>query len=524
LKNGPLAEYDLAKEFRESGSGSKSYWRQERMKDFMEKKDILDLKQEGKSNREVARYLGINRKTVAKYWNEYKQQISQLNKKGADTRTIQDDLYKTPTYQSSDKKRKARKYTEEIAARLQEILGEERRKNTILGVGHKQKLTNKQIHQKLVDEGFDISCGTINNKLAVMRDKKKEVFIRQEYDFGERLEYDFGEVRLDCGEGVKTYHMAVLSSPGGKFRWCYLYTNQKKAVFMDSHVKFFEMMGGGYHEVVYDNMRNVVTKFIGKNEKELNEDLLKMSLYYGFKINVTNCFKANEKGSVEKSVDVLRNEIFADTWKFNSLEDAQTYLHSKLLKLNENSEMEKEQQHLTTYRPPLELAMISENKVNTSSMISVDTAFYSVPEHLVDKRVIVKKYHDEIRIFANNIEVCRHKRIFGLGKMQVDIYHYLNTLFKKPGAVRNSVALKQIPRLKAIFDTHYADKPKQFIQEFMDNKHLAINEIITYFEEKTAQRGEFIAISVVKPISSVVTQTRAFIANYSLLVNKGGRQ
>jgi hypothetical protein len=94
------------------------------------------------------------------------------------------------------------------------------------------------------------------------------------------LEYDFGEVRLDCGEGVKTYHMAVLTSPGSGFRWAYLYTNQKKAVFLDSHVKFFEMMGGcgilrepskiQRREVVYDNMPGVVSKFIGRNEKELN--------------------------------------------------------------------------------------------------------------------------------------------------------------------------------------------------------------------------------------------------------------
>lgn len=520
MKKGPLAGYDLSKEFRGSESELKTYRRQERMMEFMDKKDILDLKQQGVSNRETARRLGVDRKTVAKYWKEYKLGMTQLNEKDADTRAIQEELYKKPKYQSA--RRGVRKYTQELEDRLREMLAEERRKDTILGPGHKQKLTNKQIHQKLLDEGFDISRATINIKLAKIRDKKKEVYIRLQYDLGDRLEYDFGEVRLDCGEGVKTYHMAVLSSPGGSFRWCYLYTNQKKAVFMDSHVKFFEMMGGGYREVVYDNMRNVVTKFIGKNEKELNEELLKMSLYYGFKINVTNCFKANEKGSVEKSVDVLRNEVFAANWKFNSLEDARTYLHSRLLKLNENSQMEDEKKHLTPYQPPLELAAISENKVNTSSMISVDTAFYSVPEHLVGKTVVVKKYHDEIRVFANNTPVCRHKRIFGNGKMQVDIYHYLNTLHKKPGAVKNSVALRQIPRLKAIFDTHYANKPKQFIEEFMANKHLDIDAIIEYFEEKTANKGEFTAISVVKPVSSVVTGTRAFIANYSTLVNVGG--
>jgi transposase len=61
-------------------------------------------------------------------------------------------------------------------------------------------------------------------------------------------------------------------------------------------VKFFEMLGGCHREIVYDNMKNVVSKFIGRNEKELNPDLVKMSMYYGFQINVTNCFAGNEKG------------------------------------------------------------------------------------------------------------------------------------------------------------------------------------------------------------------------------------
>jgi hypothetical protein len=145
-----------------------------------------------------------------------------------------------------------------------------------------------------------------------------------------------------------------------------------------------------------------------------------------------------------------------------------------------------------------------------------------VPEKLVGKTVSVKKYHNEIRVFHDNTEVCRHRRIFGNGNMQVDIYHYLNTLLKKPGAVRDSVALKSIPRLKAIFDTYYSNKPKQFIEEFLENRHLDIDEIVEFFDKKTASKGEFAAISVVKPISSVVTGTRAFIANYSVLINNVG--
>jgi hypothetical protein len=246
-----------------------------------------------------------------------------------------------------------------------------------------------------------------------------------------------------------------------------------------------------------------------------------MSIYYGFNINVTNCFKGNEKGSVESSVKILRNQIFADNWKFNSLDDAREYAYSQLLKLNQNSLMEEEKQHLLPYQPPLELATLAGCTVNSSSLISVDTVFYSVPEHLVGKKVVAKKYHDEIRIYAENTLVYTHQRAFGNGKMQIDIYHYLNSLYKKPGAVRNSVALKSIPKLKAIFDTHYKKCPKKFIEIFLENKELPINEIITLFEEKNKVNKDISALDIVKPISEVTVQTRSFIANYTQLVNGG---
>lgn len=231
----------------------------------------------------------------------------------------------------------------------------------------------EQIYEILVEEGHDISLVAINIELARIRQKQKEVYIRQTYEYGERLEYDFGEVLLNCGEGMKTYHMAVFSSPCSDFRWLYLYPNQKKDVFLDSHVKFFEMVGGCYREAVYDNMKNVVSKFIGKNEKELNADPIKMAMYYGYQINVTNCFRGKEKGHVENSVKVLRNQLFSRHYTFGSLDEAQTYAHSRLLKLNEGCGIEQEKACLLPYKPSLELAVISENTVDTYSMGSMWT-------------------------------------------------------------------------------------------------------------------------------------------------------
>lgn len=487
----------------------------------MQKAKVIALKQENLSNREVARRTGLNRETVAKYWNEYRQKRNELARGEVDSRAVQEELLAEPQYKT--RTGRPTKYTKDVEERLLKIIEEEKRKDQLLGEGHKQRMTNKQIREVLVDEGHELSQATINIKLGKLRNRQKQVFIRQQYDFGDRLEYDFGEVRLIIGGERGTYHMAVFATPAGKFRWCKLYTNQKKPVFMDSHVRFFEFMQGGYREVVYDNMRNVVTKFIGKNEKELNDDLVKMSVYYGFSINVTNCFSGNEKGTVEKSVDVLRTELFAVNYTFNTLDDAQVYVDARLLKLNENSLILEERQHLTPYRPPLELADIGTAKVDKTSLISIDTVKYSVPEELVGRMVTVKKYHDEIRVFADNTEVTRHRRAFGNGAMKIDIMHYLNTFLKKPGALKNSVALKSVPQLKAIFDKYYSQKPKDFIEILIENTDLSAEDVLNIFKEKTTNKAELQAVSVVKPISQIDVQSGAFMVNYALLVKGGVR-
>lgn len=283
-------------------------------------KHTIKLKQEGHSNRKISKLMGINRKTVTKYWDEFNDQMSQLTKPEADIALIQEQIATASKYNTSSRVR--RKYTEEIDQYLDLILQNEKNKDSILG-NHKQKLTNSQIYKKIKDAGFDIGLACISNHIKIKRDKAKECFIKQEYDFGDRLEYDFGEVKIVIDGKVNNCNLAVFSSPAADFRWAYLYKSQKNDVFMDSHVRFFEMLGGVYKEIVYDNMRNVVTKFIGKNEKSLNPNLLILSNYYGFHINVTNCFSGNEKGHVEGRVKIIRNSVFAPRYEFDSFDQAQ---------------------------------------------------------------------------------------------------------------------------------------------------------------------------------------------------------
>ena len=439
------------------------------MKNLLDKAAIIRLKEQGLSNRGVARELGIDKKTVNKYWNEYKGNLKKLNETtdATEISKIQENITSAPKYNSENRIR--RKVTPEFLNALEKILEDEEKKVKVLGA-HKQALTKQQIYELLKRQGFSLSYSTVVLEMKRIKNSGKECFIRQDYDFGDRLEYDFGEVKLVINGTTKKYYIAVLSSPAANFRWCYLYDNCKKDVFLDSHVRFFEMIGGVWKEIVYDNMRNVVSKFIGKNEKELNEDLVKMSLYYGFDVNVTNAFSGNEKGYVEGSVKYLRNKIIAENYKFTSEEVAIEYMESQLMKLNENSKIEEEKKKLKTAKPPLELAEIRKSFVNKYSFVQIENNFYSVPEYLVGLSVTSKIYYNKILIYSNNELVCEHKKLDGNKKISADIRHYLRTLTFKPGALKNSYVLKSNPKLKSIFDKYYTNNPKKFIDIISKNK------------------------------------------------------
>lgn len=208
------------------------------MIDLMDKSGIIKLKEQGYSNRQLQKMLKINRKTIAKYWNEYQENLQKLynTKDTKEIAEIQQSITSEPKYDAESRVR--RKVTPEYLSALKKILEEEQEKVRILGT-NKQALTKLQIHEILRNQGFTASYSTLAAEINKIKNSGQECFIRQEYNFGDRLEYDFGEVKLVINGILKKYYLAVLSSPAGNFRWCYLYDNCKKDVFLDSHVRFF---------------------------------------------------------------------------------------------------------------------------------------------------------------------------------------------------------------------------------------------------------------------------------------------
>ena len=434
-------------------------------------KIIISSFLEGKSQWQIHRESGFDRKTIRKYVNEYEEKRVQLLEGDKNKLILTEDIVDPPKYNSSN--RIKIKLTDEIIGRIDFYLKENELKRQT-GKSKQQK-KRIDIHECLEDEGYDIGYQTVCNYIKKKLNEKKEAYIRQEYDLGDTSEFDWGHVKIDIDGKSRSIQMAVMTTAKGNFRFAYLYQNQKMESFLDSHVRFFNLVGGVHKEIVYDNMKVAVAKFVSKTEKTPTDDLLKLSMYYGFNYRFCNARRGNEKGHVEKSVEYVRRKVFSKKDDFKTLEEANVYLEEQLVKLNSKKQkynedktakemLREELPYLIKLMPSYDISRVVELRVNKYSVVTIDENKYSVPDSLVGKFVTAKVYPSNILIYHDNKKQAQHIRSFGSHTWNIEINHYLNTLKKKPGAIHRSTAMQQVnPKLQNIYTKYYTQNPKDFL-------------------------------------------------------------
>lgn len=440
---------------------------------LMNKQDIiLAILRDGISQWEIHRRTGIDRKTIRKYVRDYEAKRAKLMTDGVGDPVIIDDFVSPPKYKARESVK--RKLTDEIIGEINKHLKDnEEKRNTGRSKQQKKKI---DIFECLSEKGYDISYSTVCSYISKLEKESKEAFIRQEYSYGESAEFDWGYVTLIIKGKSKVFQMGAFANAIGNNRFAYLYHNQKMESFLDVHVRFFKEMQGVHRTLVYDNMKVAVKRFVTKNEKEPTEDLLKLSLYYGFRYRFCNIAKGNEKGKIERSVEYIRRKVFSKRDTFDSLEEANEYLLNELIKLNEKpikanngkspkEVLEEERRYLLPLMPDYDTARTTELRVNKYATISIDENKYSVPDHLVGKFVFVKIYPDKIRVYHEQEMVAEHIRSYGNFTWTLKIEHYLNTIKKKPGSLHSSVAIRQMDsKLQQIYNNHYTQNSREFIE------------------------------------------------------------
>ena len=445
------------------------------------KNEIIALHRQGISNREISKRLGISRNTTNKYVREANNLFKQIENETDESKIflLQNELVSRPKRKSVWTRKV---FTGELKQRFYELISLDEERDTKLGI-NKQKLTASLLHRTLKSEGFDVGITTIQTEFKIYKNKHKEAFIKQEYDPGFRAEYDFHEIKVIEGGKVKKRYQATITLPHSNYVFAKHYPDQRKENFLDSLISFFEEIEGVPKTVVFDNMRNVVRKFVYGGSKEYTEDLLKFSNYYGFKIITTNPRRGNEKGHVEQGGKVIRKELFTFNYEFDTLANLREYTTNELIKLNEKSLPKFINEKTQLINLPLvkyEIGTLVNSVVNSESLIQIDSNQYSVPDSYVGENVYSNVYLEHINVYNLKHElIASHKKIEGNKEYSINILHYTSTLLKKPGALTNSLALKQSPKIyQELFHKYFTTKPKDFIKLINENDIYELNELL----------------------------------------------
>ena len=462
---------------------------------LVEKQSIIIKHREGISNRQIALDLGIDKNTVNSYVNKYEEDMRRLfdEHPDMDKEVLAPSIIEKPKYNTEN--RTISDESQKALAVIEECLADNAVKRETGRSKHQMRKID--IYHYLKKKGFRISYSTVKRLIRNIDKRTREAYIRQEHVPGAETEFDWGEARLNIGgTGYKKYQMAVFASAYGNHRYARLYRTQDTASFQESHVDYFSFCKGVYRNVVYDNMKVAVANFVGPSEKEPTQALLELSAYYGFRFRFCNVRRGNEKSHVERSVDVVRHKAFTEPGDdcFDTLEEANAHLLRKCAEMNAaplsdgripDDTFREEGPLLMSAKPRMSCFMKrTDIRVDKYSTVTVNKVHYSVPDTLVGKKLNARIFTGHVEIYDGESLAALHSRHYSQGEYVLDIFHYLRTLKKKPGALPQSSALLQSDAtIKEIYESYYTSDHKGFLQVLELINDVGAESVKTALEE-----------------------------------------
>lgn len=321
-------------------------------------------------------------------------------------------------------------------------------------------------------------------------------------------------MKLEIAGKQRSYSIAVFTAAYSNYRYAVLFERENTQSFQTAHALFFTNIKGSYRQMVYDNMRVAVKRFVGKHEKEATTGLLKLSLYYLFDFRFCNVYSGNEKGHVERSVEYVRRKAFCRQSSFTSLEEANKHLVSIIEDLNSRQLstqktksaadlFEEEKPFLGEAMPPFECAELTSARVDKFSTISLFQNRYSVPDKYVGTMLDIKVYSNRLELFDDLEKICEHTRSYDSKSWTLDLNHYLDTLVRKPGALRNSLAFKQAEhQLQQLYRTWFAGQEKDFIKllNYMKTEGISLNIVLAGVDKIVLSGSKTVTSDAIKMV------------------------
>ena len=370
---------------------------------------------EGRTQRAVARELGLARVTVRKY---LEQTAPGRTETTARPRPVWDA----------------------VATRVQAVLTD-----SIRWTAGKQRLTATRLHAMLVAEGARVGVTVVKEAVAEWKRQRREVFVPLTYRPGDLAEVDFFEVFVDV-EGTRRkawlFLMRLMYS-GRDFAW--IYERQDQISFLDGHVRAFAHFDGVPARVAYDNLRAAVVRILVGGARTLTPRFAALASHY----LVEPCFcrpgEGHDKGGVESRGKAVRQQALVPIPVGPTLAVInETLLAQMDARLDTKRDaaghtigerFAEEHRQLRGVATPFAPEATTFATVSPRALVRLEGAVYSVWTRWAGLDLVVRVGASTVTIVGRDGSRVTHPRK-RFGERAIDYRHYLAELARKPQAVR----------------------------------------------------------------------------------------
>jgi transposase len=235
--------------------------------------EIRVLRRQGKSIREIARMLEVSRNTVRRY----------LRVEGL------------PRYAREARPSKLDPYKDYIEQRVKAAAPDWIPATVLL--------------RELRGLGYSGGYSILKDQLATLRpETKPEPLIRFETDPGRQMQADFATIR----RGRDRLSVFIATLGWSRATYVEFVTDERLETLLGCHERAFYFFGGVSREVLYDNMRTVVTERdrYGPGLHRYNRTFLDFAHHHGFVPRLCQPYRPRTKGKVERFIRYLRASFY----------------------------------------------------------------------------------------------------------------------------------------------------------------------------------------------------------------------
>ena len=370
---------------------------------------------EGRTQRQVAKELGISRRTVRKYVEEAVP------------------LRKEPTP-------RGRPVWEKVSGRVDALLAA-----SAQWTAGKQQLTATRLHELLVGEGHRVGVTIVKAAVAEWKRRRREVFVPLTYRPGDLAEVDFFEVLIDLdGTRRKAWLFLMrLMYSGRDFAW--IYERQDQISFLDGHVRAFAHFAGVPSRIAYDNLRAAVARILVGGERALTSRFAALASHYLFEPCFCRPGEGHDKGGVEARGKAVRRQALVPIPSAPTLATINAALLARMdARLETRRDVAGETMATrfakeTPHFRPLPLPFVAEattiGTVSPRALVRLEGAVYSVPCQWAGLDLITRIGATTVTLVGRDGTPIVHPRQ-RCGQRSIDYRHYLPELARKPQAVR----------------------------------------------------------------------------------------